>query len=300
MPTPPPDSAELAAVLADPARLGAIEATGLTDSEPEEAFDRLTRLVQRCLRVPVALVSIVDDRRQFFKSHQGLAEPWCSLRETPLSHSFCQHVVVRDAPLVVEDARLDPLVRANLAVPDLNVVAYLGVPLRTPDGHAIGSLCAIDSVPRPWNDGDRESMEALAEAVMAEIATRYRLQEQADAIGSSLALSSALFDALFESTAHPLAVLRSDGGVARANGAALRFVGRPPEAVVGQTLWSVLSVDAAVGEHLQDAVARAREDEAVTFTEAVRDRDGTARDLRLGVRPGPRARGLLLFEAAPA
>src|SRR3954465_9217244 len=85
------------AVLADPGRLEALRATALLDSPPEEAFDRLTRLASHALNVPVALVSLVADDRQFFKSCLGVAEPWASRRGTPLSHSFCQHPVASRA-----------------------------------------------------------------------------------------------------------------------------------------------------------------------------------------------------------
>ena len=81
------------AALLDPARLAQLSRLRLLDTPPEEPFDRLTRLAARTLGAPVALVSLVDDRRQFFKSAHGLPEPWASQRETPLTHSFCQHVV---------------------------------------------------------------------------------------------------------------------------------------------------------------------------------------------------------------
>ena len=74
-------------------RLSVLQSTGLLDSDAEAPFDRLTRLSSRLLGAPVALISLVDDHRQFFKSAEGLAEPWASRRQTPLSHSFCQHVV---------------------------------------------------------------------------------------------------------------------------------------------------------------------------------------------------------------
>ncbi len=106
----------------------------LLDTLPEEAFDRLTRLSARLLAVPIALVSLVDDHRQFFKSACGLPEPWATLRETPLSHSFCQHVVASKAPLVVDDARLHAQLRHNPAVIDLNVIGYLGVPAARQSG----------------------------------------------------------------------------------------------------------------------------------------------------------------------
>lgn len=162
----------------DEARLEALYATGLLDSPPEEAFDRLTRLVRRLLGVPVSLVSLVDADRQFFKSSTGLPEPWASLRQTPLSHSFCQHVVASQQPLVISDARAHPLVRDNLAVRDLNVIAYLGIPLRTPDGQVIGSLCAIDNTHRPWSEEDEDTLSELAALVMTEIALQHQLRER--------------------------------------------------------------------------------------------------------------------------
>ena len=133
-------------------RVEALYQTELMDSGPEERFDRLTRLVAMTLSVPVALVSLVDTKRQFFKSTFGLPEPWKTQRETPLTHSFCQHVVANASPLVIVDATLDPLVCDNLAIPDLNVRAYLGIPLLSSTGHILGSLCAIDSQPHRWND----------------------------------------------------------------------------------------------------------------------------------------------------
>src|SRR5688572_8292022 len=90
---------------AEAARLQALYRTRLLDSPPEAAFDRLTRLVCRLLHVPVALFSLVDVERQFFKSNQGLADPWATQRQTPLSHSFCRYQIALQQPLVVDDAR---------------------------------------------------------------------------------------------------------------------------------------------------------------------------------------------------
>jgi len=149
------------------------------DSGPEERFDRLTRLVAATLGVPVALVSLVDTRRQFFKSTFGLPEPWKTERETPLTHSFCQHVVTRAAPLVIEDATLDFLVCNNLAIPELNVRAYLGIPLLTGEGHVLGSLCAIDSQPRQWSAREQEILADFGKLVEEQIALRERVEQLA-------------------------------------------------------------------------------------------------------------------------
>lgn len=156
----------------DPDRLAALRDAALLDTPAEAAFDRITDLVRRVLGVPVALVSLVDEDRQFFKSSAGLAEPWATRRETPLSHSFCQHVVASGEPLIIEDARQHPLVRNNLAIPDLHVIAYAGMPLVTADGYVLGTLCAIDTKPRTWSEEDITILRDLAGAVMTEIELR--------------------------------------------------------------------------------------------------------------------------------
>ena len=166
------DDVALRAALSDEGRLAALSRTRLLDTPPEETFDRLTRLVCRLLGVPVALVSLVESDRQFFKSAVGLPEPWVLLRQTSLLHSFCQHVVATGAPLLIQDAGRHPLVSDNLAIPDLGVVAYLGMPLATADGHVLGSLCAIDTEPRSWTPGDAVALRDLAAVTMSEVTLR--------------------------------------------------------------------------------------------------------------------------------
>jgi hypothetical protein len=157
------------ALVRDAGRLKDLYATRLLDSAPDEAFDRLARLAAKLLNAPVALISLVDDERQFFKSCVGLAEPWHGARETPLSHSFCRHALGSSQPLVIEDARTHPLVRDNLAIRDLQVVAYAGIPLTTPSGHVLGTLCVIDHQPRSWTSDQVETLKTLAAAVISEI-----------------------------------------------------------------------------------------------------------------------------------
>lgn len=149
--------------------LDAARRTMLLDSPPEEAYDRLTRLATQLVGAPVALITVLDQDRQFFKSAQGLAEPWRSRRQTPLSHSFCQHVVIRREPLVVEDAREHPLVKANLAIPELGVIAYLGVPLQREGEDPFGVLCTIDGSPRSWTSADIRNLTDLAQLVLNQL-----------------------------------------------------------------------------------------------------------------------------------
>lgn len=155
--------------LATPRRLEALRRTGLLDAEQPESLRRLARLASTVLNAPVALVTLVEPGRQFFTACHGLGEPWASARQTPLSHSFCQHPVLTGETLVVPNARQHPLVRDNLAIPDLDVVAYLGAPIVTRDGERLGTFCVIDHVPRPWTTEQVGIVESLAASAASEI-----------------------------------------------------------------------------------------------------------------------------------
>lgn len=153
---------DILARLAMPKRLAALQHSGLMDSEQDEDFDRVTRLAQALLRSEFCMVSFVDEKRQFFKASLGLPQSVFEARQTPLSHSFCQYVVAHEQALVVEDARKDARVADNLAVSDLNVIAYLGAPIFGPQGDALGALCAIETRPRAWSPEDVATLKDFA------------------------------------------------------------------------------------------------------------------------------------------
>jgi signal transduction histidine kinase len=196
MPTP------LSSSLRDPRRLASLGATELMDSPREEAFDRLTARAARELGVPTAVMTLIDDRRQFFKSAVGLDGEAAEQRGTPLSHSFCQHVVHTGTPLRVEDARRHPLVSDNLAVRDLDVIAYLGMPLVAPDGEVVGSLCAISSEPHSWSEADAQRLSALAADAMSEIGARVPIYDEPGPGGETFD-PRALIDEACEHVSHP-------------------------------------------------------------------------------------------------
>ncbi|MES1175982.1 MAG: diguanylate cyclase [Myxococcales bacterium] len=162
--------------LTDRVRLTALNDSELMDSPAEAAFDRLTRLAAKLLGVPLALVSLVDDHRQFFKSAVGLPEPWASRRETPLTHSFCQYGVTSAEPLVVIDAREHPWLKDNLAISELGVIAYAGMPLFTEQDQVLGMFCGVDSVPRAWTAEQIDTLRELASMVATEIELRARVR----------------------------------------------------------------------------------------------------------------------------
>jgi diguanylate cyclase (GGDEF)-like protein len=162
-------------VIFDGARIAALRDLELLDTGAEEDFDRYTRLVTELLDVPTSLVTLVDDQRQFFKSVSRLSRVVAEACQTPLSHSFCQHAVASQRPLVIRDAREHPLVADNLAVRDLDVIAYAGMPLVLSDGHAVGALCALDDKPRDWSARDLRILADLAAAVLAHLELRRSL-----------------------------------------------------------------------------------------------------------------------------
>ena len=155
----------------DPGRLAALYGTALLDTEPESEFDRLTSLTSRSTGAPVALLALIGEDRSFFKSAHGLPETPPG-RAVPLSHSMCQHVVATEEPLVVDDTQSHPLLRDNKAVTEMGAGAYLGVPVRSPSGHVLGTLCAVDLEAREWSADDIATLLATAAAAQGEVALR--------------------------------------------------------------------------------------------------------------------------------
>lgn len=203
--------------LHDPARLAALNETELLDASPEERFDRLTRLASHMLHAPVSLLTLVDDHRQFFMSEVGLEEPWSSKRETPLSYSFCKHVVTTGAPLVINDAERNPMVRDNPAVQEMGVAAYAGCPLRATDGHTIGDLCVIDHAPREWLPGEISLLERLGAVVEGEIHQRVALLRSRRSLSATragleeLLATSPPFRSLVENSLVGIAAMDNEG-----------------------------------------------------------------------------------------
>ncbi len=147
-------------------RLAALRALGLLDTPAEERFDRITRMAQRLFDVPIALVSLVDEDRQWFKSRQGF-----NATETPRSLAFCSHAILGSDVLVVENALDDPRFADNpLVSGDPNIRFYAGAPIAGPDGSPLGTLCVIDRAPRELGQDDRRTLEDLAQMIEDEIA----------------------------------------------------------------------------------------------------------------------------------
>ena len=139
------------------------------DKPTDPALDRLARLAAQVLRTPTALVAIMDADRQDVIGCAGSTEQRASIRQTPLLHTCCQHVVTAAAPLIVDDARSQPLLRQYPTLPDLGLRAYAGMPLITPAGGAHGVFCVIDSRPRSWKAHELDTLRELTALVAEEL-----------------------------------------------------------------------------------------------------------------------------------
>jgi diguanylate cyclase len=149
-------------------RLAALRSLALLDTPPSEAFDRVTRLAAKIIDVPMAMVSLVDESRQWFKSRFGV-----DLHETRRDISMCTHVVAERRPLLVSDATLDHrFATSPLVLGSPYIRAYAGIPLFTREGHAVGTLCAMDQRPRNFSHDDVNALTDLAQIVEDAIQTR--------------------------------------------------------------------------------------------------------------------------------
>ncbi|MCZ8343508.1 MAG: response regulator [Leptospira sp.] len=154
-------------------RLAALYALNLLDTLPEPQFDRLTKLAASICGVPIALVSLIDKDRQWFKSNIGL-----DVTETARDISFCQHAILDENRFEVEDSHSDPRFATNpLVLGDPKIRFYAGQPLVTPDGFALGTLCVIDRVPRQLSENQREALRLLAEEVVHNILEKKKENE---------------------------------------------------------------------------------------------------------------------------
>jgi diguanylate cyclase (GGDEF)-like protein/PAS domain S-box-containing protein len=229
----PPDESE---------RLQLLQALNLLDTEEEEVFDRVTRQVSRLLKVPIAMFSLVDDKRQWFKSHVGM-----DTREIPREHAFCAHALLQDQPLVVADASSDARFADNpLVTGSPNIRFYAGVPVRTSGGLVIGTLCAIDERVRVLSADELCIMIDLADGVQKEVQYRERLAVAGRHMLRSeavLSASEARFRSVFDLAGTGIALVSPNGGWISVNDSLCRTLGYTSEELQRLTFQEVTHPD---------------------------------------------------------
>jgi len=172
----------------EPERLAALRASGILDTAPERSFDQLAELAASICGTPVAVVSLIDSDRQWFKSKLGL-----SVTETSRDIAFCAHAIVQGDLFVVPDAAADQRFAGNpLVTSDPHIRFYAGAPLITAEGHALGTLCVLDHVPRQLTDQQREALRVLSSQAVAQIELRKTKAELRTAETSTDSVTEAL------------------------------------------------------------------------------------------------------------
>ncbi|MBZ9559961.1 MULTISPECIES: PAS domain S-box protein [unclassified Modicisalibacter] len=198
-------------------RLAALASYDILDTPPEAEFDAITRLASQLCGTPIALISLVDETRQWFKSQQGL-----SVCQTPRSLAFCAHAIRQREPLVVHDARCDSRFADNPLVVDSPYIRfYAGIPLEMESGHRLGTLCVIDRQPRELEAAQLRSLEDLARLTVSLIEQRRQKREART--------RHALLDSLLEALPEGVVACDDRGELSFFNSRARAWHGAEPE-----------------------------------------------------------------------
>lgn len=209
----------------EPARIAALRKYDILDTEPEAAFDNMVRLAQYICQTPFAAISLVDENRQWFKAIVG-----ADVKETPRDIAFCAHTILKPGPTVVPNTLQDERFHDNPIVADLlKLRFYVGIPLTTPDGYRLGTLCVFDQKPRELSGEQMESLQALSESVMSHLELRLS-HKQIRKYVDELQLAASIFDTASEA----MLVTDADNRIITANPAFTRTTGYSREEVVGK------------------------------------------------------------------
>lgn len=258
------------------ARLASLRALNILDTAAEARFDRITRLTQTLFDVPIVLVSLVDEKRQWFKSRQGL-----DATETPRDISFCGHAILSSETFIVEDAAKDPRFSDNpLVQGDPKLRFYAGSPLAAPDGQRVGTLCLIDRKPRCLSPQQLQMLRDLSAIVEDELAS-LDLQKALEALEASqktLRQREHELTDYFENANISLHWVDASGIIRWANKAELEFLGYAPEEYIGQPI-AKFHADASV---ITDILTRLANFETLRdYRARLRAKDGTIKHVMI-------------------
>ncbi len=271
MKAPPPEN--------ESARLAALQRYAILDTFPEQEFDDLSRLAAMICGTPIALVSLVDSHRQWFKSRIGIDET-----ETSRDVAFCAHAILQPDVMVVPDALEDERFRANpLVTENPNVRFYAGAPLISQEGYALGTLCVIDRVPRELSAEQKEALKALSRLVVTQMELRRSVSDLSRAIRERRMTEEEL-DQLFTVSLDMLCIAGFDGYFKRINPAWEKLLGIPIEKLLAEPFSKFVHPDdrdrtVAEAQRLNEG------EQVISFENRYRCGDGTYRWLLWNATP---------------
>lgn len=251
----------------EPERMEALRRYEVLDTEADPEFDHIAELASIVCQAPIALVTLVDEQRQWFKARVGL-----DLESTDRDAAFCAHAIASNDLMVVRDAMNDSRFSTNpLVLGDPKIRFYAGAPIITPDGHRIGTVCAIDREPRELGPAQQAALGVLARMAMdhleARLSDRQRLRREAA-----------------ERARAGVAVVDASGRMLLANEALQRLLNRDEADLIGRTLVSFVTSDASrLWEHLRDLVDTQTSDDLIEAT--LNRPDGTSVDVEISATP---------------
>lgn len=263
------------------ARLEALRQYQVLDTPPEEGFDDLARIAAQICGTPIALVSLVDEHRQWFKARVGI-----EAQETPRDLAFCAHAILGKDVMVVPDASLDPRFADNpLVTGDLHVRFYAGAPLIAPDSHALGTLCVVDCEPHAFTTEQRDALQALARQAVGQLELRKKLRELASAIQQRRQTLEEM-DRFFELSLEMLGIADFEGRFLRLNPAWERTLGYSLEELMSKPYLEFVHPDDRE-KTMAEAAKLSQGSETVYFENRYRSRDGSYRWLQWSSAPAP-------------
>ncbi len=263
------------------ARLETLRQYQVLDTPPEEGFDDLARLAAQICGSPIALVSLVDEHRQWFKARLGI-----EAQETPRDLAFCAHAILGKDVMVVSDASHDPRFADNpLVTGEPHIRFYAGAPLIAPDSQALGTLCVVDREPHVLSPEQRDALQALARQAVSQLELRKKLRELASAIQERRQTLEEM-DRFFELSLEMLGIADFEGRFLRLNPAWERTLGYSREELMSKPYLEFVHPDDRE-KTSAEAAKLSQGHEAVYFENRYRSRDGSYRWLQWCSAPSP-------------
>ncbi|MDB5128431.1 PAS domain-containing protein [Mucilaginibacter sp.] len=213
-------------------RLKALNSYDVLDTLPEKEYDAITRLASYICQAPIALITLIDNDKQWFKSKVGL-----DIHETPRNDAFCNYTIQSDEIFEVPDALLNENLKSNPFVDTTDGIRfYAGAPLIDPDGYRLGALCVIDLIPRNLTNEQRDALRTLADEVMSHLTLRKQKKELEKSLEAHKEFSN-----LFNSSSEIHFIAGADSNIETINDAVLSILGYTPAQAIGKSLWDFVA-----------------------------------------------------------